>query len=160
MYRNKSIAVIMPAYNEESTIAGVIKAVPDFVDAIVVVDDCSTDETALKAKEAGAEVITHHVNQGVGAAFHSGMEYVLDGGFDIIANIDADGQFSPDTADDDLPDGLSLRQQAPAQSLPRRQAPAGLGRSLRGPAHGIRAGNILADESLAGPCLAGSLRAD
>lgn len=95
MYRNKSIAVIMPAYNEESTIAGVIKAVPDFVDAIVVVDDCSTDKTALKAKEAGAEVITHHVNQGVGAAFHSGMEYVLDGGFDIIANIDADGQFSP-----------------------------------------------------------------
>ena len=95
MYRNKSIAVIIPAFNEERTIAGVIKAIPDFIDAIVVVDDCSTDKTSLKAKDAGAEVITHHVNRGVGAAFHSGVEYVLDGGFDIITNIDADGQFSP-----------------------------------------------------------------
>ena len=95
MYRNKSIAVVIPAYNEEKTIAEVIDAIPNFVDKIVVVDDCSTDKTALKATEAGAEVITHHVNQGVGAAFHSGVEYVLDGGFDIIANIDADGQFSP-----------------------------------------------------------------
>ena len=95
MYRNKSIAVIIPAYNEEKTIAGVIKSIPDFVDKIAVVDDCSSDRTALKATEAGAEVITHHVNQGVGAAFHSGMEYALNGGFDIMVNIDADGQFSP-----------------------------------------------------------------
>jgi len=95
MYRNKSIAVIIPAYNEEKTVAEVVNAIPDFVDKIMVVDDCSTDKTALKATEAGAEVITHHINQGVGAAFHSGMEYVLERGFDIMVNIDADGQFFP-----------------------------------------------------------------
>ena len=95
MFRNKSIAVIIPAYNEEKTIAEVINNIPDFIDKTVVVDDCSTDKTGLKASEAGAKVITHHVNQGVGAAFHSGVEYALDGSFDIMVNIDADGQFSP-----------------------------------------------------------------
>ena len=95
MYRNKSIALIIPAYNEERTIAEVISAIPDFVDKIVVVNDYSTDRTAQKAAEAGAKVITHYVNQGVGAAFHSGIEYVLGEGFDIIVNIDADGQFPP-----------------------------------------------------------------
>jgi len=94
MYRNKSIAVIIPAYNEEKTIAEVINAIPDFVDRIAVVDDCSTDRTAAEAIKAGAEVIKHHLNQGVGAAFHSGVEHVLNEGFDIMVNIDADGQFS------------------------------------------------------------------
>jgi glycosyltransferase involved in cell wall biosynthesis len=95
MYRNKSIAVIIPAYNEEKTITEVINAIPNFVDTIVVIDDCSTDNTVQKATEAGAEIIKHHFNQGVGAVFHSGVEYVLDRGFDIAVNIDADGQFSP-----------------------------------------------------------------
>jgi len=95
MYQGKSIAVIIPAYNEEHAIAGVIKAIPDSVDKIVVIDDCSTDGTAQEARNAGAEVITHHVNLGVGAAFHSGVEYVLNRGYDIMVNIDADGQFSP-----------------------------------------------------------------
>ena len=95
MYRNKSIALIIPAYNEEKNIAEVINSISNFIDKIVVVDDCSTDRTAIRATEAGAEVITHHANLGVGAAFHSGVEYVLNGRFDIIVNIDADGQFSP-----------------------------------------------------------------
>ncbi len=95
MYRNRFIAVIIPAYNEEKTIAEVINTIPDFVDKIVVVDDCSTDRTAQKSTEAGAEVIKHLANQGVGAAFHSGVEYVLNGRFDIMVNIDADGQFTP-----------------------------------------------------------------
>lgn len=95
MYQGKSIAVIIPAYNEEHTIAGVIRAIPDCIDKIVVIDDCSTDGTAQEARNAGAEVITHYVNQGVGAAFSSGIEYVVSRGFEIMVNIDADGQFSP-----------------------------------------------------------------
>ena len=95
MYRDKSIVVIIPAYNEAKTIVEVIKAIPDFVDKVVVVNDCSTDETGLKATEAGAEVITHHTNLGVGAAFHSGVDYMVNRDFDIMINMDADGQFPP-----------------------------------------------------------------
>ena len=75
MHRNKSVAVIIPAYNEEQTISQVIKAIPDFVDKTVVINDGSTDRTELKATEAGAEVITHNANCGVGTAFHSGVEW-------------------------------------------------------------------------------------
>ena len=94
MYRNNSIVVIIPAYNEAKTIVEVIKSIPDFVDEVVVVNDCSTDETALKATKAGAKVIDHHANLGVGAAFHSGVDYMVNSSFDIMINMDADGQFS------------------------------------------------------------------
>ena len=46
MYKGKSIAVVVPAYNEENFIAGVIETMPDYVDKIYVVNDCSTDKTA------------------------------------------------------------------------------------------------------------------
>ena len=45
MYRNHSIAVVVPAYNEEVLIARVIETMPDYVDRIIVVDDCSRDGT-------------------------------------------------------------------------------------------------------------------
>jgi glycosyltransferase involved in cell wall biosynthesis len=51
MLNNKTIAVVVPAYNEETQIAVVIKTMPDFVDRIIVVDDCSTDNTREIVKE-------------------------------------------------------------------------------------------------------------
>jgi glycosyltransferase involved in cell wall biosynthesis len=94
------LVVIIPALNEENTIGDVIAAVPTEIDGIdqievVVIDDCSSDQTRMIAESAGALVITHCENKGVGAAFHTGMKAALKKGADFIVNIDGDGQHNP-----------------------------------------------------------------
>lgn len=95
MLNNNTIAVVVPAYNEEKNIGGVIEAMPNFVDKIIVVDDGSTDNTADISKNMGAQVLSHKNNKGVGAAFDTGIKAVLKTNMDIMVNIDADGQFNP-----------------------------------------------------------------
>jgi glycosyltransferase involved in cell wall biosynthesis len=63
---------------------------------ILVVDDGSKDRTAELAEEAGALVVTHKENRGVGSAFNTGLIKSLELGADVMVNIDADGQFSPE----------------------------------------------------------------
>jgi glycosyltransferase involved in cell wall biosynthesis len=60
-----------------------------------VIDDGSRDATAARAAGAGATLIRHGATRGVGAAFHTGLEYGLEHGFDLIVSLDADGQFDP-----------------------------------------------------------------
>ncbi len=96
MLNNKSIAVVIPALNEEIQIGKTIAAIPDFVDKVIIVDDGSTDETANIAKEHKAFVISHETNRGVGAAFKSGVNKVIRDKIDIMVNMDADGQFNPE----------------------------------------------------------------
>lgn len=96
MLNNKSIAVVMPALNEEEQIGQVIEAIPGFVDHILVVDDGSGDRTAEIAKEKGAITVSHNKNRGVGAAFITGVRIILEMPVDIMVNMDADGQFNPD----------------------------------------------------------------
>lgn len=95
-----TLAIIIPALNEEKTISSVISQIPKDIPGIgrifvVVVNDGSTDKTAQKAQEAGATVVAHPAPMGVGAAFHSGMKKALEMGAEYIVNIDADGQFDP-----------------------------------------------------------------
>lgn len=92
MTNHKVIAVI-PAYNEEKNIAKVVKEVKNYVDQVVVVDDCSKDETAFLSQNQGAEVIKHLINRGQGAALETGNQYALKKGADIVVHFDADGQF-------------------------------------------------------------------
>jgi glycosyltransferase involved in cell wall biosynthesis len=90
----KLIAII-PAYNEESTIADVIKATSRFVNEILVITDGSTDNTADAAKKAGAIVIDNIVNRGLGKTLKRGYAEAIKRGADIVVQIDADGQYDP-----------------------------------------------------------------
>ena len=101
----KLLVVSIPALNEAATIKQVIERIPTHVDGIetvrtIVVDDGSTDNTTQLAEAAGAIVVQHPRNLGVGAAFATGIDHALRCGADIIVNMDADGQFRPE----DIPD--------------------------------------------------------
>jgi len=91
----KTIAVI-PAYNEESQLEGVIKNVKKYIPDVIVVDDGSTDATISVAKDAGANVISHVENCGAGAATMTGIDAARAMGAEIIVTIDADDQHNPD----------------------------------------------------------------
>src|SRR4051812_49690201 len=87
----------VPAYNEEGTVARVVTAIheraPDF--DVVVVDDGSTDRTAEAAERAGAKVVRHPFNLGIGGAVQSGFTYALENGYDRLVPVDGGGQPDP-----------------------------------------------------------------
>lgn len=89
------VVAVIPAYNEESTIASVVTKTAEYVDRVVVVDDGSTDATAAIARENGASVIEHTVNAGVGGAVRTGYRYAIRNEFEFVVQIDADGQHDP-----------------------------------------------------------------
>jgi glycosyltransferase involved in cell wall biosynthesis len=88
---------VVPAYNEEGTVARVIRSIheqaPDL--DVVVVDDGSTDATAERAERAGAKVVRHPFNLGIGGAVQSGFTYALEHGYDRLVQVDGDGQHDP-----------------------------------------------------------------
>ncbi len=87
------IVTVIPAYNEASRVALAVRDALAFTHNVVVVDDCSHDETAICAREAGAIVLVHVMNRGQGAALQTGMDYALEHlEADVIVHFDADGQ--------------------------------------------------------------------
>ena len=86
----------IPAYNEESHIESLVKSSQNYVDAVIVCDDASTDNTAFMAKKAGAVVISHKTNQGYGAAIISLFNYARENNADFMITLDGDGQHDPD----------------------------------------------------------------
>ena len=100
MYRDKTVSVIVPAYNEEKLIANVLKTIPGFVDHIVVVDDASSDRTGeiVKSKQEGDSRIAyvrHPQNTGVGGAIATGYKWARDKGIDISVVMAGDAQMDP-----------------------------------------------------------------
>ena len=89
-----NIYIIIPAYNEDKTIGGVISGIrsnyPDY--KVVVVDDGSNDNTYQQTLAAGVKVLSHLINRGQGAAIGTGIKYALAKGAEIIITFDADGQ--------------------------------------------------------------------
>ncbi len=98
MLEGKSVAVVVPAYDEEALVATTIAGVPAFVDRIFVVDDASRDGTADAARAAGdgrVEVIRHERNAGVGAAIVTGYHRAVAEGIDVTCVMAADNQMDP-----------------------------------------------------------------
>ena len=93
MKNKPKIYIVIPAYNEENSISGVVKDLKKYnYHKIIVVDDGSTDNTLKIARQAGAIVVRHPINLGQGAALRTGMDLALELGADIIVTFDADGQ--------------------------------------------------------------------
>jgi glycosyltransferase involved in cell wall biosynthesis len=105
MYLGKSIAVVVPAHNEEKLISRVIDTMPEIVDHIVIVNDKSQDLTAKVVEgyvqKPGSRVvlINHEINQGVGGAIASGYKWARDRDIDIAVVMAGDAQMDPN----DLP---------------------------------------------------------
>jgi glycosyltransferase involved in cell wall biosynthesis len=86
--------IVVPAYNEEATVAGVLSAIAERAPGwdVVVIDDGSTDETAARALAAGAAVIRLPFNLGIGGAVQAGFTFAAERGYARMAQIDGDGQ--------------------------------------------------------------------
>ena len=102
MYKGHIVAVAVPAYNEERLIASVIQTMPEFVDHIIVVNDCSTDgtfEAIQQAADARTIPLNSCTNQGVGGATVIAYQKALECGADIVVKMDGDGQMRPEFLD-------------------------------------------------------------
>ncbi|QLH81181.1 glycosyltransferase family 2 protein [Halosimplex pelagicum] len=120
MYEGKTIGVVVPAHNEEGLIGEVITTIPEFVDRVFVIDDCSSDATweqiqrAVErvnaspnvAKADGGQIQSrviphrHETNKGVGGAIKTGYELAVQEGMDVVAVMNGDGQMDPDILDE------------------------------------------------------------
>ncbi len=101
MYKNKTIAVVVPVFNEETQIGSVIETMPDYVDKIIIVDDVSKDNTVGIVEQCLQDnkkvvLIKHQINQGCGGALATGYHWTKNNNFDIIVRMDGDGQMDPD----------------------------------------------------------------
>ena len=88
-----SISAIIPAFNEEKTVGEIVSKTLKYVDEVIVIDDGSTDDTGVKAANAGARVIRNEENAGILKSLKVGFESALG---DVIVTLDADGQHDPE----------------------------------------------------------------
>jgi len=103
-FKKYKVCVVLPAYNEAIVIGEVVrttlsafKKTPYDVE-VVVINDGSSDRTALEALNNGATVINHILNSGAGGATATGLSYAQQNGFDIACTMDADGQHTASDA--------------------------------------------------------------
>lgn len=99
MYKGNHVTTVVPAHNEALHVGRVVETLPEFVDRIIVVDDCSHDGTAEAALSCGDSrllVLGTLSNQGVGGAVVLGYRKALELGSDIVVKMDGDGQMAPE----------------------------------------------------------------
>jgi len=94
--RGVCVCAIVPAYNEGARVGRIVESVRNFVSAVVVVDDGSTDDTAERATASGAQVLRHGHNRGKGVALRSGCAAAFRMGCDSVITLDGDGQHDPE----------------------------------------------------------------
>lgn len=95
--RAEQMMVLIPAYNEEESVEYVISGARQVLPQakIVVIDDCSTDNTVKVAEQAGAIVVTLPSNLGIGGAVQTGLKFAREYNFDVVVRMDGDGQHDP-----------------------------------------------------------------
>jgi len=94
----KTVAVVVPAHDEEALIGATLAGIPSFVDRVIVVDDGSHDATAERARAAAdprVEIVAHETNRGVGAAIVTGYKRALAERVDVTAVMAGDNQMDP-----------------------------------------------------------------
>lgn len=101
MYRGHTVGVVVPAHDEDDTVADVLTDQPEFVDVVYAVDDCSTDDTAEEVRRVAdggraprLELSQHVQNRGAGAAIATGYRRARGDGVDLAVTMDADGQMN------------------------------------------------------------------
>jgi glycosyltransferase involved in cell wall biosynthesis len=102
MYKQKRVAAVIPAYNEAQLVESVLADVPSYVDHILLVDDCSTDQTVEKVgtcSDPRVSLLSTGSNQGVGGATMTGYARAMELGCEVVAKIDGDGQMPPEYLD-------------------------------------------------------------
>jgi glycosyltransferase involved in cell wall biosynthesis len=117
-------AAVIPCLNEAATIAPLIGAVRSHLDNVIVVDDGSSDQTAALATAAGADVLSHELSQGKGAALLAGWGRARQRGFKWALTLDGDGQHAPE----DIPGFFRAAERNSALLVAgnRMGAPAGM----------------------------------
>lgn len=106
MERSVKICILIPAYNAQATLGGVLEKIKPMKMDTVVVNDGSTDGTKELARRCGAHVLEHPSNLGKGMALRTGFGFVLQEGYGLVITLDADGQHNPS----DIPHLLSVFQ--------------------------------------------------
>jgi len=92
-------AAVIPAYQDEKHIGDIVRRTRQRLDCVLVVDDGSSDQTAQRAREAGAEVIIHNQNRGKGEAIKTGLGHWLGREVTWVSLLDSDGQHLPEEID-------------------------------------------------------------
>jgi len=90
------VMALIPAFNEADRVGDVVRGAARYADEVLVVDDGSEDSTASEAEKAGAKVLRLPANIGYGGAVHTGYIYAADKDFDVLVQLDADGQHDPE----------------------------------------------------------------
>jgi glycosyltransferase involved in cell wall biosynthesis len=103
--RGKKLMILIPAFNEEGAVGGVVREVHTVIPGtpVLVVDDCSADTTVSVAREAGARVLPMPHHLGLGGCVQAGYRLAYELGFDYVIRVDGDGQHDPR----DIPELLS-----------------------------------------------------
>lgn len=92
-------AAVIPAYQDEKHIGDIVRRTRERLDHVIVIDDGSSDQTAQRAREAGAEVIVHDENRGKGEALKTGLGHLLNREVTWVSLLDSDGQHLPEEID-------------------------------------------------------------
>lgn len=98
MNESRKVLVVVPAYNEAGTVRGVVEEILALGDdslRVLVVDDGSTDQTRREAARCGVWVASHVFNLGIGGAVQTGFKWARQNDFDVVVQVDGDGQHDP-----------------------------------------------------------------
>jgi dolichol-phosphate mannosyltransferase len=92
----QKVGVVIPAYNEGASLRKLLPQIPrDLCDEVVVVNDCSTDDTSAAAREGGAVVVDRRERGGPGPAIRDGLDYLRSQHYDLVAVMASNGKHDP-----------------------------------------------------------------